>query len=110
MSVGGGVAPRRADVLRVLAKHRAELETMGVTSLAVFGSVARDEARPDSDVDVLVEIRRPMGFFGFLAIKQRLEEVLGCPVDLVTPEWLRPPIRERVLADATPVTPAARRA
>ena len=54
MNAPVGPPPRRADVLRVLAEHRAELEAMGVASLAVFGSVARDEARPNSDVDILV--------------------------------------------------------
>jgi predicted nucleotidyltransferase len=90
---------RRDEALRLLTEHRAELEGMGVTSLALFGSVARDEAGPDSDVDVLVEIRRPMGLFGFCAIHLRLEEIFGRKVDLVTEEGLRPRYYERIVGD-----------
>ena len=100
MSVRGSVAPRRADVLRVLAAHRAELESMGVTSLAVFGSVARDEAGPDSDIDVLVQVRRPTGLFEFARIRRYLEGLLGRPVDLATPDALRPAMREQILREA----------
>ena len=94
---------RRQEALAVLAAHRGELERLGVRSLAVFGSVARDEARPGSDVDILVELRRPMGLFGFLAIQEHLEQLLGCKVDLGTPDSLRPTIRERVLSEAVRV-------
>lgn len=97
---------KRADVLRVLAEHRDELAMMGVESLAVFGSVARDEAGPDSDVDLLVQIKRPMGAFEFIGIQQHLEQLLGCPVDLVTPESLKPRLRDRVLGEAIPVASA----
>jgi predicted nucleotidyltransferase len=90
---------RRDEALRLLTEHRAELEGMGVTSLALFGSVARDEAGPDSDVDILVEIRRPMGLFGFAAIHLRLEEIFGRRVDLVTEESMRPRYYERIVGD-----------
>jgi hypothetical protein len=90
---------RRDEVLRLLSEHRAELEGMGVTSLALFGSVARDEAGPESDVDVLVEIQRPMGLFGFAAIHLRLEEIFGCRVDLVTEEGMRPHYYQRIVGD-----------
>ena len=52
---------KRARVVRLLAEHRDELAAMGVKSLAVFGSVARDEADRDSDIDLLAEIQRMMG-------------------------------------------------
>ena len=101
MSVGGGVAPRRADVLRVLAEHRDELEAMGVTSLAVFGSVARDEARPDSDVDILVDFdpARSVGIFKFLEVQEYLEGILGRRVDLGMPDALKPRMRDRILGE-----------
>ena len=76
---------------------------MGVKSLALFGSVARGEAGPDSDVDLLIEIVRPMGFFRFFAIQERIEQILGRSVDLVTPESLKSRLRERVLREAVPV-------
>lgn len=81
---------RRDEAVRLLASHRAELEAMGVTSLALFGSVARDEAGPDSDVDVIIDVRRPMGLFNFAAIHLRLEEILGCKVDVLTEASLLP--------------------
>lgn len=95
---------RRAEVLRLLAEHRDELAEMGVISLAVFGSVARDEAGPDSDVDLLVDIRRPMGFFQYYAIKEYLERLLGRPVDLVTREALKRQLRDQILAEAVSAT------
>lgn len=94
---------QRDETLAILGAHRDELRSRGVKSLAIFGSVARDEARPDSDVDVLVEIERPMGLFGFLGIQEYLEQILGCEVDLGTPESLKPAVRDRVLQEAVRV-------
>lgn len=90
---------RRDEALKLLAEHREELAELGVTSLALFGSVARDEARPDSDVDLLVEVRRPMGLFELGGIQVRLEEILGRRVDLVTLRGLKPRYRERIVPD-----------
>lgn len=73
----------RDDVLSRLSEHRAELSGLGVRSLALFGSVARGEARPDSDVDLLVEFDRPIGLFHFARVQRRLEEIFGQRVDLV---------------------------
>jgi predicted nucleotidyltransferase len=95
---------RRDEALRLLKEHRAELESMGVTSIALFGSVARDEAGPDSDIDVLVEIRRPMGLFRFAEIHLRLEEIFGRRVDLATEEGLRPRYYERIAGDLVHVS------
>jgi predicted nucleotidyltransferase len=88
------------EVRSRLARHREELATMGVASLAVFGSVARGEAGPASDVDLLVELNRRMGLFGFFAIQERLEEVLGCRVDLVMADGMKQQVRQRVLQEA----------
>jgi predicted nucleotidyltransferase len=68
---------RRDEAVRLLAAHRAELEAMGVTSLALFGSVARDEAGPDSDVDVIIDVRRPFSLFDLANVHLRLEEIMG---------------------------------
>jgi predicted nucleotidyltransferase len=94
------VTVRRADALRLIEAHRAELKSFGVRSLALFGSVARDEARPDSDVDVLVEFAEPVGFFHVFRVRRRLEEILGTNVDLITPGGLRPELRNGILAEA----------
>jgi len=91
---------RRADVLSLLASRQSEIERLGVKSLALFGSVARDEARPDSDDDILVEFSQPTGLFGFVRVKDYLEQLLGYPVDLVTPDALRPQMRDQVLQAA----------
>jgi hypothetical protein len=92
---------RRADVIRILKKHRSELHRhYGVKSLSLFGSVARDEARPSSDVDLLVEFDRPVGLFAFIGLQQRLEFLLGCKVDLGMPGSLKPRLKENVLREA----------
>jgi predicted nucleotidyltransferase len=95
---------QRDQVIRVLRKHRAELtERYNVGSLSIFGSVARGEAHPDSDVDVLVEFAHPVGLFAFIGLQQYLESLLGRKVDLSTPRSLRPRIKGRVLREAVRV-------
>jgi hypothetical protein len=92
---------KRSDVLRILHEKRGELsEKYGVKSLALFGSVARDEARPDSDVDLLVEFDRPVGLFAFIGLQQFLETLLGCKVDLGTLRSLKPRLKDSVLQEA----------
>lgn len=91
---------RREDALAVLTAHHDDLRGMGVRSLALFGSVARDEARSDSDIDVLVELERPAGAFKLAAVRDYLEDIFGCRVDVVTRGGLKPSIRERVLSEA----------
>jgi hypothetical protein len=94
----------RDEVKRVLAAHRAELAEVGVRSLEVFGSVARGEQRPESDVDLLVDFDRVIGLFHFFRVQRRLEELLGCRVDLVMRQAVKPQLRERILAEAVSVT------
>jgi uncharacterized protein len=92
---------RRDDVLAVLRVNRRRLqEEFGVRSLALFGSVARNESKPDSDVDLLVEFDRPTGYFGLVRLQLFLQEILACEVDLGTPGSLRPTVRERVQKEA----------
>ena len=92
---------RRDEVLDVLSRHRGEFTNrFRVRSLALFGSVARGESRPDSDVDILVAFAEPPGFDGYMALKWRLEELLGASVDLVMEGALRPEARTVVEAEA----------
>lgn len=91
------------SVRRILEQHQDELDSMGVASLRVFGSVARREERPDSDVDMLVEFSQPTGLFGLIRLRLWLEDRLGCPVDLGTPESLRSTIRDAALSEAVRV-------
>ena len=90
----------RAEVLAHLQEHKAELQMLDVASLAVFGSVAHDEAGPESDVDLLVEFARPVGMFRFLAVKEYLETILGRPVDLATRDALKRQFRDAILSEA----------
>ncbi|HEX9016262.1 MAG TPA: nucleotidyltransferase family protein, partial [Chloroflexota bacterium] len=96
----GSQSLRRDEVLRILAENRDEIARFGVTSLAIFGSVARDEAGPDSDVDILVEFGVPVGYFRFFDLRERLEQLLGCRVDLATPDALHQKLRDRILREA----------
>ena len=91
---------RRAEVLQIIATHEAELRSLGVRTLSVFGSVARDQAGPGSDVDFLVEFQTPVSFFELFDLQERLEALLGCKVDLVTRGGLRPELRDGILAEA----------
>lgn len=87
-------------VLHLLKQKNTELvNKFGVKTLLLFGSVARDEATAKSDVDLLVEFNRPVGYFGLFALQDYLETLLGCPVDLGTLESLKPNIREQVMGE-----------
>lgn len=88
------------EIIECLTAQKIQLETYGVSSLAVFGSVARGEERPNSDVDLLVEFSQTNGIFEFIRLKTYLEELLGRPVDLVTPDALKPQLRERILRES----------
>jgi predicted nucleotidyltransferase len=92
---------KRDKVIQMLASQRADLSSQfGVQSLTLFGSVARNEATPSSDVDLLVEFNRPVGLFGLFALQNHLEDLFGCSVDLGTPDSLKPSLKERVLREA----------
>lgn len=93
-------AMKRSDALKRLAALRPELDKLGIKSLAVFGSVARNTARDRSDIDLLVEFHRTPDLIEFAGVKLRLEELLGCRVDLVTRGGIRPEHRRRILKEA----------
>lgn len=89
---------RRDDALAVLRAHSGDLAQFGVKSLALFGSVARDEAGPESDLDLLVEFEDAATFDRYMNLKLYLEDLLGSRVDLVMRKALRPrmvPVVER---------------
>jgi hypothetical protein len=90
----------RDEVRRRLSENREELAALGVRDLYLFGSVARGEARVDSDVDLLVEFERAVGLLQFFRVQQRLSELLGRPVDLVMKDAIKPQLRARILAEA----------
>lgn len=95
---------KRDEVLSALKHNNILAEQFGIKALYLFGSTARDEARPDSDVDLLVEFNRPLGLFEFIELQQKLESILGCKVDLGTKRSLKQQIKEEVLQGAILVT------
>lgn len=90
----------RDEIIDRIRRSEGELRRLGVRTLRLFGSVARDEARPDSDVDLLVEFDGPRTFSGFMELKIFLEDLLGARVDLVTESGLREGVRPHVERDA----------
>lgn len=90
----------RAEILTTLKSRRELLaRRFGARRLALFGSAARDELRPDSDIDVLVEFDGPPSFERYFELKDYLEQALGRPVDLVTESGLKPRARRQVERD-----------
>jgi len=93
------VTPTRDQLLAILRGARSELQRLGVRRLALFGSFARDEAGPDSDVDLLVELDRKT-FDRYMDAKLFLEDLLDRHVDLVLADRVKPRLREALLRDA----------
>lgn len=93
-----------ADLLKV---HREEWDDGSLRDLAVFGSVARGEAHPESDVDFLLDFTRPVGLLHLVRFKLVFEELLRRRIDVVTPGGLKAALRDEVLADALSVLGAA---
>jgi uncharacterized protein len=91
---------RRTEILKILEEHRRDLQRWGVTSLRLFGSAARDEALPESDVDLLVDFVSTPTFSSYMELKIFLEDLLGKKVDLVTETGLRERVRPYVEKDA----------
>ena len=92
----------RNKIISRLREHREALKRdYGVTSIGVFGSAARDELRPDSDIDLLVEFSpdRRFGVFGFVQLQRHLETLLGRQVDLTTPRSLKKQLKDQILQE-----------
>lgn len=97
---GYHVLMRRAQVIALLSGKSEEIAArFGVRSLSIFGSTARDEARPDSDVDVLVEFTGPVTFDAHMGLLVYLEDLLGRRVDVVTASGLKPRLRPLIEQD-----------
>ena len=87
----------------VLMSHRQQLSQLGSRHLAIFGSMARNEATKTSDIDILVDFDAKKDLFGFIDLKFYLEELLSCDVDLVTKQALHPALKKRILNEAKQV-------
>ena len=92
----------RENALKCLAANKDKLKDFAVARLAIFGSVARDQARADSDIDILVEYEPDarVGLFAFVRLQRFLSELLGARVDLATPAALRPEMKDQILREA----------
>ena len=94
----------RLTTLHLLAAHKQTLaQRFGVVRLALFGSVVRDAAKEGSDVDVLVAFDGPATSARYFGVQFYLEDLLGCPVDLVTEKALRPELRPFIEKEAVHV-------
>ena len=91
---------KRSQVLELVRSHQTQLQKLGVISLDLFGSVARDQAHAQSDVDILVELQESSGFFEFFQVKHYLEDILKCSIDLGTADALKEHLREPILEEA----------
>jgi len=91
------------EALKLLKAHKATLaKRFGVTGLALFGSTVRDAACPESDIDILVAFDGPATSKRYFGVQFYLEDLLGCPVDLVTEKALRPELRPYIEREADP--------
>ena len=91
---------RRAEAIALISSRRDEIvRSFGVRTLSLFGSVARDEARAGSDVDVLVEFEGPTTFDAHTGLMVFLEDLLGCRVDVVTANGLKKDLRPLIEQD-----------
>jgi hypothetical protein len=88
------------EISRIIAENRKPLKAeFGVSEIGIFGSLVRGEQSAGSDIDLLVEFERPIGFVKFMRLEKRLAELLGMPVDLVTKKALKPHIGKRILQE-----------
>ncbi len=93
MDISKIIKEKRRQVLQIAASH-------GARNIQVFGSLARGEAGPASDLDILVQLDPDRSLLDLIAIKQDLEDLLGCQVDVVTKAAISPYIRDQILKEA----------
>ena len=95
------------EIEELLQSKKKEILTIarqnGAYDVRVFGSVARGESRPDSDIDFLVKLEAGRSLLDLARLLRELQSLLGLPVDVVTEKGLRPRIRPQVLKDARPL-------
>ena len=100
----GGARAGQSTVLNRVLRHRAEIRRVvsnhGGSNPLLFGSVARGEAREDSDIDLLIDLGHGRTLFDLAAMRAELEDLLGVPIDVVTTSGLEGDIRDEVLAEA----------
>ncbi len=92
----------RDEVISKLRAHEAELKAAGILRLAIFGSVARGDNSPNSDVDLLADFDKTKHYtlLTMGRLESRLADLLGTRVDLSSPEWLKESVKNQVLSEA----------
>ena len=93
---------KRDEIIRTLKEREGELRARGVTHAALFGSVARDEQRPDSDIDIVVDLDPAVvaTMFDYAGLKDTVASLFHGSVDVIDREALKPRLQPRVAADA----------
>lgn len=88
------------DIMRILKEELPQLRNKyGIKTIGLFGSYSREEQGMESDVDILVQFEKPVGFFKFIAMEEYLKERIGENVEIVTEDALKPYIKPGVLKD-----------
>ena len=92
----------RQSVIAILKQHQAELERKGVQHAALFGSVARGEAGPDSDIDIMIDLdpHAHLGVYDYVELKDFIASLFDRPVDVVNRQGLKPYVKPTAVADA----------
>lgn len=94
------------EIKQILRTHRSHLaEKYGVVAIGVFGSYVRNEQRPDSDVDILIELGSPprISLIGLVELEQYLSEIIGIKADVALKPNLRKRIGQRILSEVVPI-------
>lgn len=88
------------EIKEIIKRHKEDLKKeYGVKEIGLFGSFVRGEQKKISDVDVLIELEKPIGFVKFIKLENRISDILGIKVDLVTKKALKPYIGKRILQE-----------
>lgn len=88
------------EIRETIKLHKEDLkEEYGVKEIGIFGSYVRGEQKAISDVDILIELERPIGFVKFLKLEKRISDLIGVKVDLVTKKALKPYIGQRIFQE-----------
>ncbi|NJR70007.1 MAG: nucleotidyltransferase family protein [Synechococcales cyanobacterium CRU_2_2] len=90
------ITSKREDIIALAARYNA-------ANVRLFGSVARGDDRPDSDVDLLVDVQQQWSLFDHIGLMQDLEDLLGRKIDLIPANSIRDFCRDRILAEAIPL-------
>jgi len=92
---------KKQEAIKIIGRNKAHLKRFNVNALFLFGSVARDKAGPESDIDILVEFDpdAQIGLFEMARLKKFISEILGCDADLVTPDALHPMLKDDILKE-----------